>query len=125
MRKCLLIEDSSVIRKVTRALLGSLRFAVVEAETAQEAVARCKAEQPDLILLDATMPGVGAPELLASLRATHAGKRPFVIYCTTENDPAEISRAFAAGADDYLLKPFDRAALDHKLSESTRSPEPA
>ena len=117
MRKCLLIEDSSVIRKIVRALLGSMRFVVVEAETAEQAVERCKAEQPDLVLLDASMPAAGAPEILASLRAVQSGKRPFVIYCTTENDPAEISRAFAAGADDYLLKPFDRAALGQKLSE--------
>lgn len=117
MRKCLLIEDSSVIRKVVRTLLGSMRFVVVEADTAEEAVERCEAEQPDLILLDATMPGAGALEILASLRAGHSAKRPILIYCTTENDPAEISRAFSAGADDYLLKPFDRAALDQKLSQ--------
>jgi two-component system chemotaxis response regulator CheY len=117
MRKCLLIEDSSVVRKVVRALLGSMRVVVVEAATGGEAIERFRAEQPDLILLDASMPMAGASEILSALRAATAGKRPFVIYCTTENDPLEIGRAFSAGADDYLLKPFDRAALEQKLSE--------
>lgn len=117
MRKCLLIEDSSVVRKVVRALLGSMRVVVVEAATGEEAIERFRAEQPDLVLLDASMPGAGASEILSALRAATAGKRPFVIYCTTENDPVEIGRAFSAGADDYLLKPFDRAALEQKLGE--------
>ena len=117
MRKCLLIEDSSVIRKVVRALLGSMRFSVIEAETAEEALQRWATERPDLVLLDASLPGADAIEVLASLRAGRSAKRPFVIYCTTENDAAEISRAFAAGADDYLLKPFDRAGLEQKLGE--------
>jgi two-component system chemotaxis response regulator CheY len=117
MRKCLLIENSSIVRKVVRALLGSMRVVVVEAATGEEAIERFTAEQPDLVLLDASMPAAGAAEILAALRAAPSRKRPFVIYCTTENDPVEIGRAFSAGADDYLLKPFDRAALEQKLSE--------
>lgn len=117
MRKCLLIEDSGVIRKVVRTLLGSMRFAIVEAETGEEGLELFKTEQPDLVLLDASLPAMGSLEVLTGLRALQPAKRPFVVYCTTENDPVDISRAFSAGADDYLLKPFDRTALEQKLNE--------
>jgi two-component system chemotaxis response regulator CheY len=118
MKRCLIVDDSSVIRKVARHILESMKFEVVEAENGQEALDRCReAPAPDLILLDWHLPVVGALEFLAALRLTPAGRRPFIIYCTTENDPADIARAFQAGADDYFMKPFDRAQLVTKLTE--------
>jgi two-component system chemotaxis response regulator CheY len=63
------------------------------------------------------MPVMGALEFLSALRLTGAGRRPYIIYMTTENDPADISRAMSAGADDYFLKPFDRASLVGKITE--------
>ena len=66
---------------------------------------------PDAIILDYHMPGMGTVEFLSSLRGLANGKKPFVVYCTTENDTADITRTIAAGADDYVIKPFDREAL--------------
>jgi Response regulator containing a CheY-like receiver domain and a GGDEF domain len=60
---------------------------------------------------------MNAMEFLSALRMTTAGKRPFVIYCTTENDPADIGRALSAGANDYFMKPFDRAEFVAKLAQ--------
>jgi two-component system chemotaxis response regulator CheY len=117
MKQCLVIDDASVIRKVARHILESMRYEVSEAESGQEALERCKAGMPDLVLLDWHLPVISATEFLTSMRGMPGGKRPQVIYCTTENDPIDISRAFAAGADAYLLKPFDRESIEAKVQE--------
>lgn len=117
MKLCLVVDDASVIRKIARHIIESMRFAVVEAESGQQAIESCRNEMPDVILLDWHMPGMSAVEFLAALRATPGGKRPAIIYCTTEHDSVDISRAFAAGADAYLMKPFDRDTIEAKFSE--------
>lgn len=116
-KRCLVVDDSGVIRKVTRIILEDLRMAVDEAESGQKALEACKANMPELILLDWHMPGMGTQEFLTSLRATQRNKRPFVIYCTTEHDAPDISKALSWGADDFLIKPFDRQAVETKLAE--------
>lgn len=117
MKRCLVVDDSNVIRKITRHILEDLNYEVAEAENGQEALDRCRGKTPDIIFLDWHMPVMPALEFLAALRVANSGKRPYIVYCTTENDAADISRAFAAGADDFMLKPFDRAMLVGKLSE--------
>lgn len=118
MKRCLIVDDSSVIRKVARNIVESMNYEVLEAENGQEALDRCRAvPAPDLILLDWHMPVMGALEFLSALRLTNSGRRPYIIYMTTENDATDISRALASGADDYFLKPFDRAALVNKITE--------
>lgn len=116
MKRCLIVDDSIIIRKVARQILESVGFEIAEAENGQEALERCKVCMPDVILLDWQMPVVGAIEFLASLRGVVFGRRPYIVYCTTENDPADIARAVSAGADDYMMKPFDRAMLLGKFS---------
>ena len=118
MKRCLIVDDSSVIRKVARGILESMKYEVIEAENGLEALDRCRENlAPDLIILDWHLPVMSAMEFLSSLRLTVTGKRPYIIYCTTENDPTDIARAFSAGADDYFMKPFDRASLVNKLAE--------
>jgi two-component system chemotaxis response regulator CheY len=116
MKTCLVVDDSNVVRKVARRILEKASFAITEAESAQQALDMCRQAMPDTILLDFHMPGMGTVEFLSSLRSIADEKRPFVVYCTTENDTADITRTIAAGADDYVLKPFDREALRAKLA---------
>lgn len=117
MRQCMVVDDSPVIRKVARALFESLGFDVAEAENGQQALDLCRGAVPDFILLDWHMPVMGALDFLAAMRSMPSSKRPFVLYCTTEPDTADISRAFDAGADDFIIKPFDREALEGKLAD--------
>ena len=117
MRQCMVVDDSAVIRKVSRALFESQGFDVSEAENGQQALDLCRGALPDLILLDWHMPVMGALDFLAAMRAIPSSKRPFVLYCTTEPDTGDISRAFDAGADDFIIKPFDREALEAKLGD--------
>jgi two-component system chemotaxis response regulator CheY len=117
MKHCLVVDDSSVIRKVARRILEDLAFNVDEAEDGSEALEMCRQAMPDLILLDWNMPILGGVEFLAALRAEPDGRKPKVVFCTSENDVAHIARAMRAGADDYILKPFDREIVEAKLQE--------
>ena len=69
----------------------------------------------DVILLDWNMPVMSGIEYLRALRVTDEGKKPIVVFCTTENDVAHIREAISAGADEYVMKPFDHETLQIKL----------
>lgn len=119
MRSCLIVDDSSVVRKVARRILEDLDYIVDEAEDGQEAIDKCRQEMPDAILLDWQMPIMSGLEFLKLLRAYVGGEKPRVIYCTVENDIGAIAMALKAGADDYMMKPFDRQVLMSKFSTDT------
>ena len=118
MKHCLIVDDSEVIRKVARRILETMNLEVSEAANGQEAVERCMTRMPDAVLVDWQMPVMSGLEFLGALRLAAKGQRPYIFYCTTENDPIELSRAFNGGADDYILKPFDRASLESKLQSA-------
>ncbi|GJE37466.1 response regulator [Methylobacterium persicinum] len=114
---CLVVDDSAVIRKVARRIIEDFGYAVVEAEDGDSALAICAESMPDLILLDWNMPNRDGYAFLQELRQTEAGKRPKVVFCTTENDVGAIARALRGGADEYIMKPFDRDILTAKLEQ--------
>ena len=115
MKTCLIIDDSRVIRKVSRHILESLEFSVDEAENGKEGLDRCEVSMPDVILLDWNMPVMTGIEFITQLRQRDGGDRPKVVFCTTENDVAHIREAISAGADEYVMKPFDHETLQIKL----------
>ena len=93
MRTCLVVDDSSVIRKVARRILEGLDFQIIEAEDGEKALEVCKRGLPDAILLDWNMPIMDGYEFLGNLRRMPGGDQPKVVFCTTENDVAHIARA--------------------------------
>lgn len=115
MKTCLVVDDSKVIRKVARHILETLDFAVDEAEDGRMALDRCEDSMPDVILLDWNMPVMSGMEFLRALRRQSEIEQPKVVFCTTENDIAHIRAAIEAGADEYVMKPFDRETLHSKL----------
>ncbi|QKS00880.1 response regulator [Sphingomonas sp. CL5.1] len=115
MKSCLVVDDSKVIRKVARHILEGMDFAVAEASDGREALDHCMTTTPDVILLDWNMPVMSGMEFLRALRETALESRPKVVFCTTENGTAHIRAAIDAGADEYVMKPFDREALASKL----------
>lgn len=117
MKSCLVVDDSRVIRTVARRILEELDFDVREAGNGQEALAACREKMPDAILLDWNMPVMNGIEFLRSLRSDDRGREPIVVFCTTENDVSHITEAMQAGANEYIMKPFDREILESKLSE--------
>jgi two-component system, chemotaxis family, chemotaxis protein CheY len=115
MKHCLIVDDSRVIRKVSRHILESLGFAVDEAENGREGLDRCAQAMPDVVLLDWNMPVMSGIEFIVQLRQREGGDKPKVVFCTTENDVAHIREAISAGADEYVMKPFDHETLQIKL----------
>ena len=115
MKTCLIVDDSRVIRRVSRHILESLGFEVSEAENGQEGLTACVEAMPDVVLLDWNMPVMTGIEFITQLRQKDGGDRPKVVFCTTENDVAHIREAIEAGADEYVMKPFDHETLQIKL----------
>jgi two-component system, chemotaxis family, chemotaxis protein CheY len=117
MKRCLVVDDSSVIRKVARRILEGLDFQISEAEDGEEAIEACRDQIPDAILLDWNMPKMDGYEFLRALRRLPGGDKPKVVFCTTENDVAHIARALHAGASEYIMKPFDKDIVEAKFQE--------
>jgi two-component system, chemotaxis family, chemotaxis protein CheY len=117
LKTCLIVDDSRVIRKVSRRILEDLGFEVAEASDGVEAMAWCNAVMPDVVMLDWHMPGMDGLEFLGRLRAEPEGERPKVVFCSMENQIERIRQALDAGADEYIMKPFDGDILAGKLAE--------
>jgi CheY-like chemotaxis protein len=119
-RTCLIVDDSRVIRKVSSKIALSLGYVAIEAENGEEALARCKKAMPDLVLTDWNMPEMDGIEFVTKLRAIPTPKEPVVVFCTSNGEAKDIHDGIAAGADDYIVKPFDEAALKAKLEKLGR-----
>ena len=116
MKVCLVVDDSRVVRKVARRILEDLDFEVAEAADGVEALAWRRTANPDLILLDWNMPNMDGLEFLRRLRAEPDGHKPKVVFCSVESDLDRIREALAAGADEYIMKPFDGDIVASKLA---------
>jgi two-component system chemotaxis response regulator CheY len=117
MKSCLIVDDSRVVRKVARRIAEDLGFSCEEAEDGQQAYEACQGAMPDAILLDWNMPVMSGIEFLEKLRQMNGGTEPKVIFCTTENDMNHIQRAIQAGADEYIMKPFDSEIIESKFTQ--------
>ncbi len=115
MKSCLIVDDSKVVRMVARKILEGLNFDIDEAEDGQQALEVCQMAMPDCVLLDWNMPVMSGLEFLQQLRAMPDVKQPVVVFCTTENDMAHIQKAIEAGANEYIMKPFDSEILESKF----------
>ncbi|MGE3301812.1 MAG: PleD family two-component system response regulator [Hyphomonadaceae bacterium] len=118
MKSCLVVDDSRVIRKVATRILEGLRFSIDEAADGLEALTRCRKTMPDAVLLDWNMPVMTGIDFLRQLRRESGGEHPVVVFCTTENDIDHISEALRAGANEYIMKPFDSDILQSKFAEA-------
>ena len=117
MKQCLIVDDSRIMRKIARKILEEMKFVIDEAEDGAVALDHCRHNMPDAILLDCNMPTMSGVDFLRRLRREPSGAKPVVVFCTTENDVAQITEAVGAGANEYLVKPFDKDILQAKLTE--------
>ncbi len=116
MKTCLVIDDSSIVRKVERRIVENMQFKAAEAEQGRDALNYCQKAMPDAILVDCTLPDVPSNELLAQIRALPGGNKPFIIYCASENETKDITRAISSGASDFIIKPFTREELASRFA---------
>ena len=117
MKTCLVVDDSKVVRMVARKILESLDFEIDEAEDGQKALEACQRQMPNAVLLDWNMPVKSGLEFLHDLRAMTNVTQPIVVFCTTENDMEHIQEAMKAGANEYIMKPFDSEIIESKFSQ--------
>ena len=117
-KTCLIVDDSKMIRRVATRMLKDLKFDPSEAGDGREAMSLCRSNMPDAILLDWNMPVMDGLSFLKALRKEPGGKDPVVVFCTAERDVKKIAEALDAGADEYVMKPFDSDILESKFSEA-------
>ncbi len=117
MKSCLIVDDSRVIRKVARRILEDMEFECTEAADGLEALEACRVEMPDAILLDWNMPVMTGIDFLRKLRVEEGGDKPVIVFCTTENDLDSITEALGAGANEFIMKPFDGDIIESKFSQ--------
>ncbi|WP_158813732.1 PleD family two-component system response regulator [Methylocapsa sp. S129] len=115
MKQVLVVDDSPVIRKIARRILEGMRFQTSEAADGKEALAACSFLMPDAILVDWNMPVLDGFGFLKQLRRLPGGDRPKAVFCMSEYDVALIARAMHAGADEIIMKPFDRDLIKSKF----------
>ena len=116
MYKVLIVDDSKAIREIEKKYLEEIGFEVLEAGNGKEAL-KILEENPDikLILLDWHMPVMNGYEFLLKLRANPKWSHIKVMMVTTENQQKSIIDAIMAGANEYLMKPFDKEMLKVKI----------
>jgi two-component system chemotaxis response regulator CheY len=118
MRKsCLVVDDSRVVRMVARRILEANDFTVRESEDGARALAACREQLPDAVLLDWNMPVMDGITFLRALRAEFGPDNPVVIFCTTESEMQFVEAAIEAGAQEYIMKPFDEEIVMGKFAQ--------
>jgi len=111
MKRCLFVDDSAVIRKVAKRILGSMDLQIMEAASGFEAIALCTSDMPDIIVVDSALSDMTSVDFIRRVRGIDSPVKPQIAICLTEVDVGAIMRAKRAGAQGYLLKPFDRPQL--------------
>ncbi|MGC8628213.1 MAG: response regulator [Acidimicrobiales bacterium] len=116
--KALVVDDSRAMRTIlSRILAKAGADEVLQASNGREAVqVLAEGGVPDVALVDWNMPEMNGLELVSTVRREPAWRRMAIVMVTTENEQSQVVRALAAGAHEYLIKPFDEAALLEKLA---------
>jgi two-component system chemotaxis response regulator CheY len=115
--KALVIDDSRAMRKILRRVLERMGFEVSEAENGQAALDAIEQDgAPDLALVDWNMPVMDGLQFVVNLRAQREHRDVTIMMVTTESEYSQIVRALAAGAHEYLIKPFTADAVEEKLA---------
>ena len=114
----LVVDDSRAMRMILRRTLTPLGFSVSEAADGQQALdSLAAAEQvPDVALVDWNMPVMDGLTFIKTVRREPAYRQMTLMMVTTESEQSKIVRALAAGAHEYLLKPFGEGAVEEKLA---------
>jgi two-component system chemotaxis response regulator CheY len=114
--RALVIDDSKTMRRIVSRTLVGLGYEVVEAADGQQALdAMVEGPLPDLACVDWNMPVMDGLTYVTQVRANPAWRGVTLMMVTTESEHGQIVRALAAGAHEYLIKPFTPDALQDKL----------
>jgi sigma-B regulation protein RsbU (phosphoserine phosphatase) len=119
-RSVLIVDDSSLQRKILRSSVARWGFDIIEAESAEEALQICQISQPDIILSDWVMPGMNGLEFCRAFRNLPDEKYGYFILLTSKSEKNEVTAGLQAGADDFLTKPINGDELRARISAGER-----
>ena len=111
----LVVDDSKFVRHVACDILNKLGFETDQADDGDTALVACQQQMPDAILLDWNMPRVDGITFMRELRTMPGGTAPTILFCTANNDLEDVQTALTEGADEYIMKPFDRDIIEAKF----------
>jgi two-component system cell cycle response regulator DivK len=113
----LVVEDQEDNRRIMRDLLASAGYEVMEAVTGEEGVAAAETHRPDLILMDIQLPGLDGYEATRQIKANQDLHHIPIIVVTSYALSGDDVKAYEAGCDDYVSKPFSPRELLAKIRE--------
>lgn len=116
--RALVVDDSRAMRKIIGGILRREGFEILEAGDGEEALKILKdpaSDRVDLITIDWNMPVMNGLELVVNIRAEKSLRNITLMMVTTESEHSQIVRALAAGAHEYLIKPFTPESINEKL----------
>ena len=116
--RAIVIDDSRAIRLILRRIVGQVGFEVLEAQDGREALDLLAGldTAPELALIDWNMPNMNGLEFVTHARADPRLREMTLVMVTTESEQSQIVRALAAGAHEYVIKPFTEGAMIEKLA---------
>ncbi|MEL6435700.1 MAG: response regulator [Pseudomonadota bacterium] len=120
MKRCVVFDNAPIIRKVAKRILSDDDMVVIEAESGRDMLAKAEFDMPDFFLIDAGVRDMELNDVIATIRRMKAKVRPFIIVSMHELDIVLMARAKRVGADELLLKPFDRKMLISQFEDFER-----
>ncbi len=119
--KILIAEDDLVSRTMLCSVLSKAGYATLEADSGGQALKiMCQEDAPRLAILDWVLPGLNGLEIVKQLREKKLADPPYLIMLTSKSSKYDLIEALNAGADDYLIKPYDAAVLQARLKVGLR-----
>ena len=115
MANCIIADDSKIMRMLLSKIMGNFGYNVFEAEDGEDLLEECAKNNPDLIICDWQLPLIDGVDVLLKIRSDKKMKQPIFVFCSYINDVEIISQALNAGADDFIMRPFDEDIIASKL----------
>ena len=117
----LLVDDEQKVLDLITFRLQLLGYRVITAKSGEEGLSLAEAQHPDLIILDVTMPGLDGLKVCSRLKESETLRTIPILMLTARSEVEDVNKAVAAGADDYVVKPYDPANLEMKIRRQLSS----
>jgi two-component system alkaline phosphatase synthesis response regulator PhoP len=111
----LVVDDEQKVLDLITFRLNLLGYQVITAKSGEDALALADARHTDLIILDVTMPGLDGVTVCSRLKNSEASGNIPILMLTARSEVEDVNKAMIAGADDYVVKPYDPVVLQMKI----------
>ena len=115
MPSCIVADDSKIMRMLLSKIMENFGYTVQEAEDGEDLLEQCAQAMPDLIISDWNLPLIDGIDVLYKIRTDKKIKQPVFMFCSYLKDTSIMEQAVAAGADDFIMRPFDEDIIAAKL----------